>query len=147
MTIMRKIYVCMMFLFIGLCMNAQTQRDSYKFKEHQVDNFIKEVYGDQAQKLVFSNQKRYQTLRKLIVERMQIVRQADVRGKKYPKITNGGMLTMYNKNLKHEGFTSKSTFNPLKYNLEFFDINRLRVYRIDNTEYLLIIQPQPKLQN
>ncbi|MGH1386578.1 hypothetical protein [Kordia sp.] len=142
---MRKIYVCMMFLFLGLCMNAQTKNDSYKFKEHQVDNFINEVYGDQAQKLVFSNQKRYQTLRKLIVERMQIVRQSEIRGKKYPKITDEGMLNTYNKNLKHDGF-NKTTFNPLKYNLQFFDI-AARAYRIDNTEYLLIIQPQPKLQN
>jgi len=147
MTVMRKIYVCMMFLFLGLCMNAQTQKDSYKFKGHQVDTFINEVYGDQAQKLIFSNQRRYQTLRKLITERMQIVRQAELRGKKYPKITEKGMLDMYNKNIKHDGFFNKNTFNPLKYNLEFFDIQGLRAYRIDNTEYLLIIQPQPKLQN
>ncbi len=76
---------------------------------------------------------------------MQIVRQSEIRGKKYPKITDEGMLNTYNKNLKHDGF-NKTTFNPLKYNLQFFDI-AARAYRIDNTEYLLIIQPQPKLQN
>lgn len=143
---MRKIYVCMMFLFLGLCMTAQTKNNHYNFKGHQVNTFINEVYGDQAQKLVFSNQQRYQTLKKLIVERMQIVKQADVSGKNYPKISEAGMLTMYNKNVKHDGFFNKSTFNPLKYNIQFFD-RSLRVYRIDNTEYLLIIQPQPKLQN
>ncbi|MFK7749562.1 MAG: hypothetical protein AB8B65_14295 [Kordia sp.] len=142
---MRKIYVCMMFLFLGLCMNAQTKNETYKFKEHQVDNFIKEVYGDQAQKLIFSNKQRYQTLRKLIVERMKIVKQPKIRGKESPNITAEGMLTTYNKNLKHDGF-NKATFNPLKYNIQFFDI-ATRAYRIDNTEYLLIIQPQPKLQN
>ncbi|WP_420574521.1 hypothetical protein [Kordia sp.] len=143
---MRKIYVCMMFLFLGLCLNAQTERDYHNFKNHQVDNFINEVYGDQAQKMIFSNQKRYDALKKLIVERMQIIRQPKIRDKVYPKITERGMLDMYNKNLKHDSFFNKSTFNPLKYNIEFFDI-KARAYRIDNTEYLLIIQPQPKLKN
>jgi len=128
-------------------MTAQTKNVHYNFQGHQVDNFINEVYGDQAQKLVFSNQQRYQTLKKLIVDRMQIVKQADLQGKNYTKLSEVGMLTMYNKNLKHDSFFNKSTFNPLKYNLEFFDISGIRVYRIDNTEYLLIIQPQPKLQN
>lgn len=137
----------MMFLFLGLCMTAQTKNDHYNFQERQVDTFIKELYGDQAQKLVFSNQQRYQTLKKLIVERMQIVKQADVQGKNYPKLSEAGMLTMYNKNIKRDNSFDKSTFNPLKYNLEFFDASGTRVYRIDNTEYLLIIQPQPKLQN
>jgi hypothetical protein len=128
-------------------MTAQTHKTVHTFKAHQVDTFIQEVYGDQAQTMIFSNQKRYETLRKLILERMQIIRQAEIRDKKYTKISEVGMLNMYNKDVKHDGFFNKNTFNPLKYNLEFFDINSLRVYRIDNTEYLLIIQPQPKLSN
>jgi hypothetical protein len=136
-----------MFLLLGLCMTAQAQKTVYTFQAHQVDNFINEVYGDQAQTMIFSNKQRYQTLRKLILERMQIIRQAEIRDKKYPKISEVGILNMYNKELKHDGFFNKNTFNPLKYNLEFFDRNGLRAYRIDNTEYLLIIQPQPKLQN
>jgi len=146
-TIMRKITVCMMFLFLGLCMTAQTKNDHYNFQEHQVDNFIKEVYGDQAQKIVFSNKNLYSAFKKLLLERMQIVRQAEIQGKKVPKITEEGMFDTYISGLQHDTSFNVNNFNPLKYKLVFFDVNALKVYRIDNTDYVLIIQPQSKLQN
>ncbi|WP_162820116.1 hypothetical protein [Kordia sp. SMS9] len=142
---MRKIYVCMLFLFLGLCINAQTYKDSYKFKEHQVDNFINEVYGDQAQKVIFSNKNLYTAFKKLILERMEIARKSKVQGKKLPKITAQGMLDTYNSDLKHDFSFHINNFNPLKYKLVFFDANSFRMYEIDNTDYILIIRPQPKL--
>lgn len=147
MTIMRKIYVCMVFLFLGFCVTAQTKNNRFNFKEHQVDNFIKEVYGDQAQKLIFSNQNLYGSFKKLILERMEITKKTEIQGKKVPKITAEGMLDTYNSNLKHDATFNINTFNPLKYKLAFFDIQSYRMYEIDNTDYILIIKPQPKLQN
>ncbi|MBC8756100.1 hypothetical protein H2O64_15590 [Kordia sp. YSTF-M3] len=144
---MRKIYVCMMFLFLGLCMTAQTKNVHYNFQEHQVDNFINEVYGDQAQKLIFSNQNLYRAFKKLILERMQIVRKSEIQGKKVPKITDQGMFDTYTSGLQHDAAFNISNFNPLKYKLAFFDAASHRMYSIDNTDYILIIQPQPKLQN
>lgn len=146
-TIMRKITVCMMFLFLGLCMTAQTKNDHYNFQEHQVDNFINEVYGDQAQKIVFSNKNLYGAFKKLILERMKIARASEIQGKKVPKITEEGMFNTYISGLQHDVSFNINNFNPLKYKLAFFDASSVRIYTIDNTDYVLIIQPQPKLQN
>jgi hypothetical protein len=136
-----------MFLFFGLSMNAQNINGSYKFKAHQVDNFINEVYGDQAQKVIFSNKNLYGTFKKLILERMEIVRKSEMKGKKVPKITAQGMFDTYNSNVSHDAYFDVNNFNPLKYKLVFFDASSYQVYEIDNTDYLLIIKPQPKLQN
>lgn len=143
---MRKFYVCIMLLFSCVLMNAQSKNNQYSFKENQVDTFIKEVYQDQAQKVVYSNAAWYKSLKKLIVERLKIVKQAPVQGKKYPKLTEMGMLDTYNQSLKHDPVFNKNTFNPLKYNLEYF-ARSLKVYRIDNTDYLLMILPQTNPQN
>ncbi|PTX61187.1 hypothetical protein C8N46_105344 [Kordia periserrulae] len=135
----------MMFLFFGLSVNAQIGKASHKFKAHQVDNFINEVYGDQAQKVIFSNKNLYRTFKKLILERMEIVRKSEMKGKKVPKITENGMFDTYNSNVSHDDFFDVNNFNPLKYKLVFFDASSYQVYEIDNTDYLLIIKPQPKL--
>ncbi|QHI36313.1 hypothetical protein IMCC3317_16750 [Kordia antarctica] len=137
----------MTFLFLGLCINAQTKNDHYNFKEQQVDTFINEVYGDQAQKVIFSNKNLYEAFKKLILQRMKIVKQSEIQGKKVPKITDQGMLNTYNSALRHDAAFNINNFNPLKYKLAFFDIASVRIYQIDNTDYILIIQPQPKLQN
>lgn len=128
-------------------MNAQIQKKTYKFKTHQVETFINEVYGDQAQKIIYSNKNLYRAFKKLILERMEIVHKSALRGKELPKITADGMFTTFNNDLKHDSFFNINSFNPLKYKLPFFDPTIFRVYEIDNTDYILMIKPQPKLQN
>lgn len=62
---------------------------------------------------------------------------------KYPLISSVGLMTDLNPGLQaHDPATfSPETFNPLIYNWTFFH-NKTLVYRIDGTDYIIIIQPQ-----
>jgi hypothetical protein len=52
-----------------------------------------------------------------------------------------GLFNNYNKELKRDQSFDINTFNPLKYNLEFFKVGSA-IYRIDNTQYYIVIKAQ-----
>jgi len=137
---MRKIYVCVMFLFLGLSLNAQTKNNEFKFKEHQIDNLIKEVYQDKAEAIIFSDAIRYKGFKNLLLNRISIYKQQFKKGEEYQNLSEVALLKTYNNNLFKDFSFNQNKFNPLKYDINLFS-NEVVIYRIDK-QHILFIKSQ-----
>ena len=111
------------------------------FAQYTIKEKITEVYGKIDGDFFQGNTELYANFYKLLNERTKIEVMEYKSDEKFPKVSSFEILNKYNASLKHEDFQSIESFNPLKYKLEFFSKNT-KVYRIDNTNYILIIEPQ-----
>ncbi|WP_425077818.1 hypothetical protein [Psychroserpens sp. S379A] len=103
---------------------------------------IKEAYGDMAETLILNHPQRLKDLKHLLRNRIEIYTQDDIAKQKQTKLLSEVLLfTKYNKNLKRDTEFRLETFNPLKYELDFF-AKGTYVYRIDNTNYFIQITSQ-----
>ena len=121
--------ICLIFMGIN---SSEAQQANAK---------IQEVYGDKYQEISTNDPERIKLLSDLLENRIKIVEVSSVGEDKYPKLSSVSLLNKYNPNLTRDVAFDMNTFNPLKYNLNFFS-TKTEVYRIDNTDYLLVIQPQ-----
>ena len=107
----------------------------------QVNSKIQEVYGDKTQQIVQNEPERIIALNDLLDNRIKIV-VSPVKGEdKYTKLSSVELLNKYNPNLKRDEGFDPNNFNALKYNMNFFNSQAL-VYRVDNTDYIIVIKPQ-----
>ena len=121
--------ICLIFMGIN---SSEAQQANAK---------IQEVYGDKYQEISTNDPERIKLLSDLLENRIKIVEVSSVGEDNYPKLSSVALLNKYNPNLTRDVAFDVNTFNPLKYNLNFFS-TKTEVYRIDNTDYLLVIQPQ-----
>jgi hypothetical protein len=104
---------------------------------------LKEVYQDKLQTYVLSYPQRVKDFKHLLRNRVSIEKITSLVGNtaKYKLLSEVGLFNNYNKNLVADTSYDASTFNVLKYNLQFFGVGS-SIYRIDNTEYFIIIKSQ-----
>jgi hypothetical protein len=104
--------------------------------------FILEVYGDYAQKYVFDNPQRIKAIKQILRNRVKIEQIWDERMKKpCPKLSEIELNMAFNSALKRDEFFNPSTFNPLKYNFNFYS-RGAAMYEVDNSNYYIIINSQ-----
>lgn len=106
-------------------------------------NMLKEAYTDQLEKYVLSNPQRLKDMKHLLRNRIKIKAMPELTGysEKYITLSQAGLFDSYNKNLILDTSYNPNTFNPLKYNLQFFGRGQ-HLYRIDNTDYFILIKSQ-----
>lgn len=106
-------------------------------------SFIKEVYGDKFDAYVLSRPQKLKDLKNLLRNRIVIKEIPDLvnNKKKYKTLSSAGLFNSYNTKLTFDKIYNKDNFNVLKYNLDFFGRGS-RIYRIDNTNYFIIIKSQ-----
>jgi len=102
---------------------------------------INEVYGNE-----FFNDKQdiFDFFVNVLDNRISFSEEVYFQTEKYEKISEVGVVNKLNTNIlpfNSETFTLNS-FNPIRYQLDFYQSKLTKVYRIDNTNYLLIIRPQ-----
>lgn len=107
----------------------------------QVNAKIQEVYGDKTQELVINDPIRLDFLNDLLDNRIQIIESPLNDNEKEPKLSSIELLNKYNPALKRDVDFDPLSFNPLKYNFNFFP-KAASVYRVDNTNYLIVIKAQ-----
>lgn len=80
----------------------------------------------------------------LLDKRVLIVEEPLMDGDKYPKIGDFPLMNKYNSSVQpfSAACFSVETFNPLRYQLSFSHTKHPVVYRIDDTNYILVIKPQ-----
>ncbi len=98
---------------------------------------IADVYGANFFNNSPSLYKHFVKLLSSRISYLQIPKTAD---EKHPLISANGTLDKYGTAPSSISF-NKKTFNPLFYNLNFFS-KKVEVYRVDGTDYLLVIKPQ-----
>ena len=118
------------FTLLSLQVNAQ-----------QINEKIQEVYGTFAQQEVYTNPTRLSYLTDIIVNRVKIVESPSSINDKFPKLSSIPLLNKYNPALTYDEVFNPDNFNPIKYNFNFYT-NSNMVYRVDNTNYIIIIEPQ-----
>jgi hypothetical protein len=110
-------------------------------KAQQINPKIQEVFLDKTQELVINDQARHDFLNDLLINRVKIIESALGTDEKYPLLSSVALLNKYNPSLTRDSNFNPETFNPLKYDLVFSAKTPI-VYRVDNTNYLIVIEPQ-----
>lgn len=127
---MKKLIATIFFAFMFTASNAQ-----------QINSKIQELYGDKTREIAQNDPERIKALTNLLDNRVQVV-ESPVNAKEvYPKLSEMGLLNKYNPDLKRDLVFDPNNFNPLKYDLNFFS-KKTEAYRVDNTDYIIVIQPQ-----
>lgn len=135
---MRKVYVYVIFLFLGLFVNAQSQDEEIRFKAHQIDNLIKEVYQEKAEAIIFSDKIRYNGFKDLLLNRIYVRKLRFKEGEELVDLTKAPLLTTYNQNLVRNYLYNQNNFNPLKYDITLFS-NETILYRIDKKHVMYVL--------
>jgi hypothetical protein len=127
---MRKLIVIFCLGFSFLKTNAQ-----------DVDLRIQEMLGEKLQETLTNEPQRIRAFAELLETRLSVVKMPVNPKEDYVKLSTVPLLNKYNSALTRDGAFDPATFNPLKYNLNFFS-TKTEVYRIDNTDYIIMIKPQ-----
>ena len=103
---------------------------------------IIEVYGEFADKFVFSNPHRLKSIKHILRNRVEIKLITDQNNKKAcPKLSEVPVLNGFVPDLKRDKTFNPNNFNPLKYNFEFHS-RAGAMYQVDNTNYFISINSQ-----
>lgn len=107
----------------------------------QINPKITEIYGDKTQELVLNDSDRLLFLTDLLDNRITILESPRSSEEKYHKLSESAIVNKYNQTLIRDTTFNIENFNPLKYDL-IFSSKKTEVYRIDNTDFIIVIQPQ-----
>jgi len=103
---------------------------------------ITEVFGDQTQTLVLNNPTYLQDLKNLLRNRITVFKVEEASKQKQTNLLSEIPLSsMYGQTLTRDTVFDEATFNPLKYQLEFFS-NGTFLYRVDHTDYFIKVTSQ-----
>ncbi len=126
-------------LFFSVTVQAQSQRpEASKF-----DQFIKQVYVNQGASQITPKTRKYSFMKTFFNELIQYVTYdpAKLQLLNYTKLSQIELFNDYNKGLPRDASFNPATFNPFKYKLDFYS-NKVQFIHVDNTNYVIVIQPQ-----
>lgn len=128
---MRKVFLVLV-LLCGQWLTVVAQGNT--------DPRIAEVYGDFAGQL---SQEQIAWL-KTKLERSSVSKEPVTPAETYPKLSTLPVVNKYVPALQKETVFDVSHINPLKYRIDFYNTKKDLVYRIDGTDYVLIIKRKDK---
>lgn len=151
-----RLLLAMTFLFCGIALNANAQSKTYK-QPLPVINYnnnvnapltskelsqIQEVYGNKANDYVLSKPQRLKDIKNILRNRVEIKMISNINDQKQcPLLSEVPLFNYYVKGLVKDTSFNPKNFNPLKYNFEFYSTGSY-MYRVDNTNYFIIIKSQ-----
>lgn len=135
---MNKLYFFTLLLGFSLSVSAQSASEK-TVNATSVDPRISEVYAAQTSQIA-SDPQRLKDLNG-ILNRYVIITEKLTPSDKFPKLSTVPLFNKYNPNLTRDAVVNKDNFNILKYDLDFYS-KYTKVYRIDNTDFILVIEPQ-----
>lgn len=103
---------------------------------------INEVYGSTANKNILTKPQRLKDIKNILrnrVEIKEITKPSDQ--KKCTLLSEVPLMDYYVYDLKRDTTFNPNTFNPLKYLFNFYSYGS-HMYRVDNTNYFIIIKSQ-----
>jgi len=130
------LYGVILFLIVGLASSLSAQQPPTT----QIDPNQQKIEAVYGLSFAANNPGMYQHMYKLLLGRVHYVRQLQTVGEKYPKLSQFALLTKNNSALTRDQVFNEITFNPLKYQLNFFP-KTTQVYRFDNSDVLIVIDP------
>jgi hypothetical protein len=110
----------------------------------EIDSKIKEVFKDAPDDYLNSDPVRITFLTELLNTRISIIESPVNEKEAYKKLSEVPLLNKYNASLTRDLVFDPLNFNPLKYNFEISSSTAVMAYRVDNTNYIIVIKPQIK---
>lgn len=103
---------------------------------------INEVYGSTANKNVLSKPQRLKDIKNILRNRVEIKNVPNPSDQKAcTLLSEVPLMDYYVNNLQRDTNFNPQNFNPLKYLFNFYG-NGTHMYRVDNTNYFIIIKSQ-----
>jgi hypothetical protein len=112
--------------------------NNISYAQKSVNEKITEVYGAD---FIVNNPTLVEQFSKLLTERIRYEHKPETTDEKFPKISTVGLKNKNNPSLTVDTNFDELTFNPLKYGIQMF-APTTQVYRFDNSDILIIIEPQ-----
>ena len=103
---------------------------------------LKAVYGNKLQEYILSKPERLKAVKNILRNRVEIIELSDPKDQKNCELLSEvSLFNYYVKDLKRDLVFNKTTFNPFKYNFNFYSRGS-HLYRVDNTNYFILIKSQ-----
>lgn len=103
---------------------------------------INEVYGDQTEEYVLNNSNFLKNIKNILRNRVEIMELENKDLSSFRTLSSVPLNNEFNKNLLRDNVFNPKTFNPLKYDFNFNSRDLIKYYRVDNTNYLIVIHSQ-----
>jgi len=116
------------------------QSEFIKLNLENFDSYLNEVYQDQISYTHLNDSRHYNRLKSLMENRMFITYFPYHDTEKYVNTLDMPLFNIYNPNLEYDYEFDLNSFNPFKYDLDFYP-KLTKFYRIAHTNYALIIYP------
>ncbi|MFK7782000.1 hypothetical protein [Psychroserpens sp.] len=105
-------------------------------------NLIIEVYGEHAENDILSKPQRLRDIKHILRNRIEVIKVVNKDLSSFENLSTVPLFTHYNKTLSRDASYNESTFNPLKYQFNFYSREGSKTYRFDNSPYLVTIKSQ-----
>lgn len=103
---------------------------------------IEEVYGEYAEKYIYSDPFRLMSVKNILRNRVVIeLVSEDTKTKDCTKLSEVTLFKNYVKDLERDEVFNPENFNPLKYNFLFYS-RSAAMYHVDNTNYYILVKSQ-----
>ena len=122
----------------GIPLYGAQKKQSYT--DLKTEQFIREVFADEADNILKDKQSKRYVMIAGFLQRVEISNLPEYHKKKIKLLSTVGIVTDYNPNLKMDLIFNPDAFNPLKYNFAMSS-KKPQVYRFDNTDYIIVINP------
>lgn len=133
-------FIIIAFIFLFATLSFSQVKLKTTFTEREINDFIIEVFQDQATHLVFNpRSKRMKLITNFFNKQFSIEYNPQYSGKKFKKISDLGLNNKYNKSLVLDRNYNPRTFNPLKYKFPLSSKSK-EMFRVGNTNYIITIK-------
>lgn len=151
-----KLLSFVVFLSVSLLNNAQednlsevtpiTYKDNIKKPLNSEELLmITEVYGVFVQQYVLDKPEKLKSVKNILRNRVKIYEENIKDLSALNKLSQVALFDAFNNKLQRDIFFSPNTFNPLKYDFNYNSRDKSKSYRVDNTNYVIIIYSQYQL--
>jgi len=103
-------------------------------------NKLEEAYGQNLNDQILDRPIRVKDIKDILRNRIHIYQENIKDVSIVPLLSNVPIFNIYNHRLNRPVF-NRNNFNPLLYNFNFFSKTK-QIYRVDNTNYLIVIKPR-----
>lgn len=133
-------FIIIAFIFLFATLSFSQVKLKTTFTEREINDFIIEVFQDQATHLVFNpRSKRMKLITNFFNKQFSIEYSPQYFGKKFKKVSDLGLNNKYNKSLVLDRSYNPRTFNPLKYKFPLSSKSK-EMFRVGNTNYIITIK-------
>ena len=132
---MKQLIIALTYLTLSTKVYAQ------QAQVESVNPKIIEVFADKTQELILDSPDRLALYNDFLENRVKVIESQKSGDDKFIKLSSVSLMNKYNATLTRDLVFDPNNFNPLKYALDILPKTTM-IYRVDNTNYLIVIQPQ-----